>query len=102
MCVPSLVVIVPLLIGSAPSLDSPVRMTPDARRAVHPTMVLLARPAPMPSSTRFIGQRAAPLITRDAARAWCSTLLVRMEDVVLGLHGHVAHVSAIRGAGISR
>src|SRR6266404_9565292 len=30
-----------------------------------------------------------------------STLLIRVEDVVLGLHGHMARVSAVRGAGIS-
>src|SRR3954470_2810749 len=31
-----------------------------------------------------------------------STLLVRVEDVVLRLHGHMARVSAVRGAGIGR
>src|SRR5580704_3969357 len=31
-----------------------------------------------------------------------STLLVRMEDVVLRLHGHMARVSAVRGTGIGR
>src|SRR5258708_16034368 len=30
-----------------------------------------------------------------------STLLIRVEDVVLGLHGDMARVSAVRGAGIS-
>ncbi len=35
-----------------------------------------------------------------ARRSRGSTLLVRVENVVLCLHGHVAHVSAIRGAGV--
>src|ERR1700731_1842407 len=46
------------------------------------------------------GRKGPRSTSRRAARA--SPFLVRMEDIVLDLHGHMARVSAIRGAGIGR
>src|SRR3984893_19206554 len=49
--------------------------------------------------------RRGPIFERPATLAEGtrgSTLLVRVEDMVLRLHGHMASVSAIRGAGIGR